>query len=220
MNLIFQTEEKKYAQELNISAVIALAHIDYMLELNYPEYTGVRMNKKIRAKLVKLRKISELDDSSNNRSRFFLYKELADRMGDGKVYFGPTMPLFYSMPDIVFCANENGQALDLPEKFVKTLDHATSFVSPPNLNEMDPPNLNKMGYKWFALILVQWHHSNQAGEVFGIVRFKANLLIKLGYEVRIIQPKNLQRWTQQGQLMKSDITYITNAMNQDKYLQK
>merc|ERR1712203_1155108 len=103
-------------------------------------------------------------------------------------------------------------ALDLPEKFVKTLDDATEFVR--------PPNLNKMGYKWFALILVQWHHSNQAGEVFGIIRFKANLLIKLGYEVRIIQPKNLQRWTQQGQLMKSDITYITNAMNQDKYLQK
>ena len=114
----------------------------------------------------------------------------------------------------------NLQALDLPKKFVKTLDDATEFVSPPNLNETGPPNLNKMGYKWFALILVQWHHSNQAGEVFGIARFKANLLIKMGYEVRIIQPKNLQRWTQQGHLMKSDITYITNAMNQDKYLQK
>ena len=92
--------------------------------------------------------------------------------GEGKVYFGPTMPLFYSMPDIIFCANGNGQALDLPEKFVKTLQDATEFVTPPNLNEN--------GYKWLCLILVQWHHSNQGGEVFGIVRFKANQLIKLG----------------------------------------
>ena len=53
-------------------------------------------------------------------------------MGDDKVYFGPTMSLFYLLPDIVFCANLNGQALDLPKKIVKTLDDATDFVSLPN----------------------------------------------------------------------------------------
>ena len=50
-----QTIEKEHAQEINKSAIISLAHIDFNLELDYPEYTGARLNKDLRENLISLR---------------------------------------------------------------------------------------------------------------------------------------------------------------------
>ena len=82
------------------------------------------------------------------------------------------------------------------------------------------PDLYETGYKWYCLILVKWQHVDQGGDLLGEMNFKAKQLMKLGYHVRIIQPKNVLRWTQQGKMDKTDISFIINAMDQTKYLQK
>ena len=199
------------SQELWRSGVMNLAQLDYILELNHPEYTGIRMDKEVRAKLVNIREKKQEGKASNRR--FFLYRQLADYFGQEKVYFGPTMPDWYLMPDIVFCANGNGEALKLPKKFVKQLEDATELIKPPT-------NPVENDYRWFCLIMANWNDSNKHGEVFGAVNFKANQLMKLGYTVRVIQPQNMDRWLRQGEINKIDFSFIINAMNQEKYLQK
>ena len=47
----------------------------------------------------------------------------------------------------------------------------------------------------------------------GFVRYKADILTKLGYTVVIIQPKKSLEWIQKGGLDKSDIGYILNLMH-------
>ena len=200
------------SQELNKSAVMNLAQLDYILELNHPEYTGIRMDKELRAKLVNIREKMQGPGKASNR-RLSLYRHMADYFGREKVYFGPTMPDWYLMPDIVFCANEKGEALDLPKKFVKQLEDATELIKPPT-------NSVENGYRWFCLIMANWNDTNRYGEVFGAVNFKARQLMKLGYTVRVIQPKNMDIWHRQGEMNKIDFSFIINAMNQEKYLQK
>ena len=190
-----------------------MAHIDFNLELDYPEYTGARLNKDLRKNLLKIRPKSDaMFEGSEHRNRFFVYTEIAGILGNEKVFYGPTLPHYNSMPDIVFSVNENGQALDLPKKFVKQLNDLTDLVRTPDLHES--------GFKWYCLILVKWQHVDQGGDLLGEMNFKAKQLMKLGYHVRIIQPKNVLRWTQQGKMDKTDISFIINAMDQTKYLQK
>ena len=200
------------SQELNKSAVMNLAQLDYILELNHPEYTGIRMDKELRAKLVNIREKMQGPGKASNR-RLSLYRHMADYFGREKVYFGPTMPDWYLMPDIVFCANEKGEAIDLPKKFVKQLEDATELIKPPT-------NLVENGYRCFCLILASWQDSNLKGELFGNVNFKAHQLMKLGYTIRIIQPKNLDKWLRHGKIGEIEISFIINAMNQEKYLKK
>ena len=95
----------------NVNALNELAQLDYLMELDFPKYSGTRMDCKLRAKLIKV------NPTFANTGGQFMYKEFSKWFKPETIYFGPTLPLHRDSSDIVFCADSNLEAIQIPKYF-------------------------------------------------------------------------------------------------------
>ena len=111
MKIFFREFSSSYSK--NVNALNELAQLDYLMELDFPKYSGTRMNWKLRAKLIKVNQ-----NFANSDAGQFMYKEISKFFKPETIYFGPTLPLHRDSSDIVFCADSNLEAVQIP-KYVK-----------------------------------------------------------------------------------------------------
>ena len=91
-----------------------LAELDYLLEMNFPEYNKTRLDPKIRAKFIKSYNSKfnldyYMDLLKANRNRQLIYQELVNYYSSNQVFFGPVLPYHASMSEIILCVNKNGE---------------------------------------------------------------------------------------------------------------
>ena len=110
MKIFFREFSSSYSK--NVNALNELAQLDYLMELDFPKYSGTRMDWKLRAKLIKV------NQNFNSDAGQFMYKEISKFFKPETIYFGPTLPLHRDSSDIVFCADSNLEAIQIP-KYVK-----------------------------------------------------------------------------------------------------
>ena len=113
-----------------------LAELDYLLEMNFPEYNKTRLDPNIRAKFIKSYNSKfnldyYMDLLKANRNRQLIYQELVDYYSPSQVFFGPVLPYHASMNEIILCVNKNGEALDIPPDFRSGLESGHQICKPP-----------------------------------------------------------------------------------------
>ena len=113
-----------------------LAELDYLLEMNFPEYNKTRLDPKIRAKFIKNYNSKfnldyYMDLLKANRNRQLIYQELVNYYSSNQVFFGPVLPYHASMSEIILCVNKNGEALDIPSEFRSNLESGHQICKPP-----------------------------------------------------------------------------------------
>ena len=113
-----------------------LAELDYLLEMNFPEYNKTRLDPKIRAKFIKSYNSKfdldyYMDLLKANRNRQLIYQELVNYYSSNQVFFGPVLPYHASMSEIILCVNKNGEALDIPSEFRSNLESGHQICKPP-----------------------------------------------------------------------------------------
>ena len=140
-----------------------LAELDYLLEMNFPEYNKTRLDPKIRAKFIKSYNSKfdldyYMDLLKANRNRQLIYQELVNYYSSNQVFFGPVLPYHASMSEIILCVNKNGEALDIPSEFRSNLESGHQICKPPlsKLALGKPKNCRtnsqKINTGWFALL--------------------------------------------------------------------
>ena len=202
---------RSLAELVNCRSIFHLSRIefqppmfqDFLLEMDFHQYNGTRMEKSVRDKLIKV-DASELIQNygpsrdEREKSRQFIYKEVMKFLAPQKVYFGPTLPYRSEMSDIVFYSNKYLEALDIPGEFRKSLEANVSICRPPNLA------VGK-DYKWHCIVMPKEQMLSQSGTFNGYLRHKIKHLTRLGYTVNVLKQKKLRYYEKNGALSEEDM---------------
>ena len=175
----------------NVNALNELAQLDYLMELDFPKYSGTRMDWKLRAKLIKV------NQSFANTGGQFMYKEFSKWFKPETIYFGPTLPLHRDSSDIVFCADSNLEAIQIPKYFRERLEMCVNVSKVPRTMSKD--------YTWHCIILPKENDLFQNEHLSGKLNQKVKHLVKLGYRVHVIKATKFKRWQEVGRLTEKDI---------------
>lgn len=186
------------------AAILALKELDFIIEMDFPNYKGTRMKKVIRDQIchIKFTKNPKKFDLDRN----FIYENLIEILGSPeKVYCGQTLPTFPLFQDILICADPKKSTKDeihaekLPLEFLKKLEDCKEFVKPP-----------KMKSQWYCIMVPKWDSLSQIGQASGVLNKKIHQLKKLGYEVAIIQPSTAHFWQKRNSVKPHDVWFIIN----------
>ena len=173
----------------NINAVRAIAELDFILELEHPEYKGIRLDKGLRSKLIKM-----TCDAQTNDSRLFVHRQLNEIL-DNKTYFGPVLPHFPMMSSIVFCVHD--------------LDKTSSQEVPKDLLvREDLPKLPLIkDHKWYCLVMPSaqqtWPTENEIAHA-GSLRQQTRHLSLLGFVPLVLYRDLIKDWQEKGELTMSN----------------
>ena len=194
---------------LNLGALHKLAEIDYLIEMDFPNYSGTRLDKKIRSKLIRLdRKINSFDikqdiepnldlNNGTEKHRRFVFQEILKFIPSNNVYFGPTLPHRADMSDIIFCANSDLETMEIDPDFRSKLE---ANIEIPKL-----PSTNSKNFSWYCVVMPRENHLTQNGSFKGYLLQKIKHLTQVGYSVHVLKPKKSKYFERNGLLSKKDV---------------
>ena len=165
----------------NIGAIYNLAVLDYLLEIDYPQYSGTRLDPTLRAKIIKFENSMETKLESQKYCRS-IHETLENFYMAEMVYFGPTLPHYRNSNDIVLCLNDDLDASKIPCNFQDQLKTSEYIVRPP---EPEP------GYMWHCIIIPENKNMTLSGTPTGDIMLKVKHLQKLSFEVSIVGPRQI-----------------------------
>ena len=175
----------------NINALHSLAELDYLMELDFPNYSGARMDPWIRNKLIQMVPANILPGvmsvSEANQNRQVLYQGIQRHFSNKKVFFGPILPYYAEMSDILLCVDEDLQAIPIPPTYKSILEEGKIQ----SLSDLEPPqqilpSFSKKDHCWCCIILPKEKHFNQNGSLKGHMKHKVKHLSKLGFKVIVV----------------------------------
>ena len=165
----------------NIQAIHNLAVLDYILELDYPQYSGTRLHPALRTMFININNTvieGRVVAKDPEQHRKYIYEALMCHYSPEKVYFGPTLPHFGESSDIILCLNNDLDAMEIPKMFQNELKARKDIVQPP---------LAKDGYDWHCIVMPKDKHvTQQSGSLNGHWSMKMKHLEKLGFKVHTV----------------------------------
>ena len=165
----------------NIAAIHNLAVLDYLLEIDYPQYSGTRLDPTLRAKIIKFENSMETKLESQKYCRS-IHETIENFYTPEMVYFGPTLPHYRNSNDIVLCLNDDLDASKIPCNFQDQLKISECIVRPP---KPEP------GYIWHCIIIPENKNMTLSGTPTGDIMLKVKHLQKLSFEVSIVGPRQI-----------------------------
>lgn len=221
----FLINEFKLSRSSYQGALASIAKLDCLLEINFPEYQGIRLERNIKRKLLSLlRKQPEhaIEFKNTNCILYTICKVLNIRVQDEDkcVYHGFLSP-DSTTRDIVFCVDLRSskcndiKLLPLPREYKHDLNEGMKIVRPQKyliFNEDsqidtaggDSNHSKDQVHKWFAVVSPRqkFHHKMRTSDFYGPFNFKVARIKKLGYHV-ITMPydvlENIWREDRKGQ---------------------
>ena len=172
-----QIREKRHSSHLYINGMRSLADLDWNIELDFPNYSGTRLNKDLRRKFLK---ISHPGEYANNTSGEKLRREI---LQDFMLLFGPHVHLkqlmpHYSTNDITLCLNQ------YRKKNLTTLQVFETEVGCNDDFELIP--LDFSYGDWYAFVIPKASNLDVNGIPLGPAMHKIRQLESLGYRVIVI----------------------------------
>ena len=193
---------------LNLGALHKLAEIDYLIEMDFPKYSGTRLDKNIRSKLIQLDRKNNCVDNKEDlepnvdlkngaeKHRRFIFQEILKFIPSNNVYFGPTLPHRADMSDIIFCANSELETMEIDQDFRSNLE---ANIEIPKL-----PSTNSKFFSWYCIVMPRENHLTQNGSFKGYLLQKIKHLTQVGYSVHVLKPKRSKYFERNG-LSKKDV---------------
>ena len=201
----------------NINTLHSLAELDYLIELDFPNYSGNRMDSCIRNKLIQMVSANiipgAMSISEANQNRQVLYQGLQRHFSSKDVFFGPILPYYTEMSDILLCVDQDLQTIPIPQTYRLILEgklQSFSDLTPPTILQSSP----KKNHCWFCVILPKEKHFNQNGSLKGHMKHKVKHLRKLGFKV-IIVPERQFNFKTKKVASKYDIQKILMSLYSD-----
>merc|ERR1712150_57057 len=110
------------------------------------------------------------------------------------VFFGPILPYYSEMSDILLCLDEDLQAIPIPQTYKSILEgkiQSLSDLKPPEILRCFSDENLYFAYNtnWYCIILPKEKHFNQNGSLKGHMKHKVKHLRKLGFKVIIVPEK-------------------------------